>query len=121
MSIGDFFTIYRKAYHRELDNVARLEARVEMLEEERRELMVQLREEHAAHIETHRRFTDFLGKRSGVGTVFGPYEAVPDIPPMEIPDMASRITGREYREQGRADFIAALERKINESVTKPNA
>lgn len=116
MNIGGIFTRYKQAYLRELDNVARLEARIEFLEEERRAIADKLHAEHAAHIETHRRFTDFLGKRSGVGTVFGSYESVPEIPPVEMPEIRSTMTGREYVNRKSAEFIEQLERTIREST-----
>lgn len=117
MKLSDFFG-YKSRYLNEVAENMRLRAHVEMLEAERQALVEKLQAAHDRHIATHERFTDFLAKRTGVGTVFGPYESVPDVPPVEMPDTPRRMTGRELADMGKASFIEELENRIKASTAR---
>lgn len=116
MKLSDFFG-YKSRYLNEVADNMRLRAHVEMLEAERQALVEKLQAAHDRHIATHERFTDFLAKRTGVGTVFAPYESIPDVPLPEGPEPPRRMTGRELEQLGKTRFLEELENRIKAGVT----
>jgi len=121
MRIGDFFTLYKSAYMRELERSNQLQSRVLDLENANRNLLDRMEAAHARERDVYRRVADWAAKRTGLGTIFEPFDSVPDTPQRDEESVrGSSLSAREVVEGAYGKAISDMERDITRSMSAAN-
>ncbi len=113
MRIGDFFTLYKSAYFREVERSSQLQSRVLDLENTNRNLLDRVEAAQARERDVYRRVTDWAAKRTGLGTIFDPFDTVPDLPRNEEESVrGGSLSAREVVESAYDKAIREMERDL---------